>query len=182
MILFSNFFRFVGNVWFLGCGWLERPLSSKRMRLLVFLFIVCLGLGSVAESDAGALRVFRFLVDAAGRHALSPSLLDRDAYQAHLQEHPEEVGGLRFVIQWKRRRGETPAKPSIRVEVRHGDGNTMGEFSKSAPLKVRRTRRSQWHQITISGEEYARLGKGIAWRVSLWDGETRLAQAESFLW
>lgn len=152
------------------------------MRLLVFLFVVCLGLGSAAESPrAKAIQVFRFLVDAAGRHALSPSLLDRDAYQAHLQEHPEEVGGLRFVIRWKRR-SETPANPSIRVEVRHGDGNTMGEFSESAPVKVRKTRRSQWHQITISGEEYARLGKVIAWRVSLWDGETRLAQAESFLW
>ena len=151
------------------------------MRLLVFLFVVCLGLGSAAESDAKAIQVFRFLVDAAGRHALSPSLLDRDAYQAHLLEYPEEVGGLRFVIQWKRR-GETPANPSIRVEVRHGNGNTMGEFSKSAPVKVRKTRRSQWHQITISGKEYARLGKVIAWRVSLWDGETRLAQEESFLW
>lgn len=153
------------------------------MRLLVFIFAVCFGLGSAAESShAKSIRVFRFLVDAAGRHALSPSLLDRDAYQAHLQEHPEEVGGLRFVIQWKRRRGETPAKPSIRVEVRHGDGNTIGEFSKTAPVKVRKTRRSQWHRITISDEEYARLGKVIAWRVSLWDGETMLAQEESFLW
>ena len=151
------------------------------MRLLVFFFVVCLGLGSAAESDAKAIQVFRFLVDAAGRHALSPSLLDRDAYQAHLLEHPEEVGGLRFVTQ-RKRRSEATANPSIRVEVRHGDGNTMGEFSKSAPLKVRKTRRSQWHQITISGEEYARLGKVIAWRVSLWDGETRLAQEESFLW
>ena len=152
------------------------------MRLLVFIFAVCFGLGSAAESShAKAIKVFRFLVDAEGRHALSPSLLDRDAYQAHLREHPTKVSGLRFVIQW-RRRSESPTRPSIRIEVRHGNGNTIGEFSKTAPIKVRKTRRSQWHRITISGEEYARLGKVIAWRVSLWDGETMLTQEESFLW
>lgn len=152
------------------------------MRLLVFLFVVCFGLGSLAEAPrAKAIQVFRFLVDAEGRHALSPSLLDRDAYQAHLREHPAKVNGLRFVIQWKRQ-SESPANPSIRVEVRSGNGNAIGEFSKTAPLKVRRTRRSQQHRITISGEEYARLGKVIAWRVSLWDGETMLAQEKSFLW
>lgn len=148
------------------------------MRLLVFLFAVCLALSAEA-SRAKAIKVFRFLVDAEGRHALSPSLLDRDAYQAHLREHPAKISGLRFVIRWKR---QSKAQPSIRVEVRHGNGNTIGEFSKIAPVKVRKTRRSQWHQITISGGEYARLGKVIAWRVSLWDGETMLAQEESFLW
>ena len=152
------------------------------MRLLVFIVAVCFGLGSAAESShAKAIKVFRFLVDADGLHARSSSLLDRDAYQAYLREHPAKVNGLRFIIQWKRR-SESPAQPAIRVEVRHGNGNTIGEFAKTAPVKVRKTRRSQWHQITISGEEYVRLGKVIAWRVSLWDGETMLAQAESFLW
>lgn len=152
------------------------------MRLLVFLFAGCFGLGSLAEAPrVKAIKVFRLLVDAEGRHTLSPSLLDRDAYQAHLREHPAKVSGLRFVIQWKRQ-GETPANLSIRVEVRHGNGNAIGSFSKTEPVKVRKTRRSQWHRITIFGEEYARLGKVIAWRVRLWDGETMLAQEKSFLW
>lgn len=152
------------------------------MRLLVFIFAVCFGLGSAAESSrVKAIKVFQFLVDAEGRHALSPSLLDRDAYQAHLRKHPAKVSGLRFVIQWKRQSGAV-TRPSIRLEVRHGNGNTIGELSKTALLKVRKARRSQWHRITISGEEYARLGKVIAWRVSFWDEETMLAQEESFLW
>lgn len=153
------------------------------MRSLVFVFAVCFGLVSLAEAPrAKVIKVFRFLVDAEDRHTHSPSLLDRDAYQAHLREHPAKVSGLRFVIQWKQRRSESLARPAIRVEVRHGNGNAIGEFSKMAPVKVPKTRRSQWHRITIFGEEYARLGKVIAWRVSLWDGETMLAQEESFLW
>lgn len=143
---------------------------------------VCVSLSlQAAESHGRITKVLRHLLDLEGRHTVSPSLLDRDAYQAHLREHLDEVSGMRFHIQWKlKSTGGT--QPMLRVEVRHGSGNSIKEFSKSVPADTQKKRRSRWQEITITGSEYAQLGEVIAWRVSLWDGETLLAAQESFLW
>ena len=42
-------------------------------------------------------------LDKEGRHTLSPSLYERDAYQAILRQNPEKRGGMRFDVQWKAR-------------------------------------------------------------------------------
>ncbi len=154
------------------------------MRVFIFIFSAVVSISQMLPAETSrvkAIKVLRHLVDAKGRHTLSPSLLDRDAYQAHLREHPEAVGGMRFELQWKLLSGVL-VHPIIRVDIRHGSGNTIGQFTKSAPIKAGKKRRSQWHRLAISSEEYARLGAIMAWRVSLWDGERMLARWESFLW
>ena len=154
------------------------------MRPLVPVIMVWIASCLIAQAEkpqAVILKTLRHMLDSQGRHSLSPSLLDRDAYQAHLRRHPEEVSGVGFDIQWKLR-NRVPVIGTLKVEIRHGDGYTIGEFTKSLNLGPVKKRRSQWRRIAIKGEEYARLGKIIAWRVSLWDGETELAHQESFLW
>jgi len=32
------------------------------------------------------------------------------------------------------------------------------------------------------GEEYQKFGELVAWRVTLWDGDTVIGQEKSFLW
>src|SRR6185436_20853195 len=73
-------------------------------------------------SDAGAatgrvLKVLPHLLDLQGRHALSPSLYERDAYQARLRDHRNQVSGVRFDVEWKTK-GEPAAQLSVIVEMR----------------------------------------------------------------
>src|SRR5262249_3609247 len=52
-------------------------------------------------ATARLVKVLPQLTDRQGRVALSPSLYERDAYQAYLRKHQEERGGIRFQVQWK---------------------------------------------------------------------------------
>ena len=40
----------------------------------------------------------------------------------------------------------------------------------------------RWTPLTLDGDSYRKLGEVVAWRASLWDGETLLADQKSFLW
>jgi hypothetical protein len=41
---------------------------------------------------------------------------------------------------------------------------------------------STWTEIAIKGDEYKQFGEMVAWRVTLWDGKTQLAEQRSFMW
>src|SRR6266567_3807500 len=60
-------------------------------------------LGTEAASGR-IIKVLPHLLDRGGRHTLSPSLYERDAYQAFLRKNPGQCSGLRFDIQWKANR------------------------------------------------------------------------------
>lgn len=142
---------------------------------------------TVAETAADAKPVavikktLRHLLDTQGRHTQSPSLLDRDAYQAHLREHPEEVTGLRYELQIKY--SSRPLAPlTIRVEIRHGKAADIQTTTHETKFEPAGRRRSQWARLTIEGEDFQALGDIIAWQVTLWDGESKVASDESFLW
>ncbi len=136
---------------------------------------------SAEESVAVIKKTPRHLLDTDGRHTQSPSLLDRDAYQAHLLEHPEEVSGLRYDLQIKYAR-RSPEPLTIRVEIRHGKETDLQTSTHESRFEPKGRRRSQWGSLTIEGEDFQALGKIIAWRVTLWDGESKVASDESFLW
>src|SRR5947209_19036064 len=83
----------------------------------VFAFAAC-GLGFKANAATGRVtKVLLYLLDLQGRNALSPSLYDRDAYQARLREHRNQVSGIRFDVEWKTK-GEAAAPLSVIVEMR----------------------------------------------------------------
>ena len=59
---------------------------------------------SAVSSQAAEQRVIKVLphfMDQEGRHANTPSLFERDAYQAWLRTNPEEQSGIRYDIQWQ---------------------------------------------------------------------------------
>src|SRR5437868_1687400 len=83
---------------------------------LVLLF--CLGASlSVEAANSRIIKVLPHFLDLQGRHTLSPSLFDRDAYQAVLRQHPEQRSALRFDIEWKGK-GSGDSSLKIRAEVR----------------------------------------------------------------
>ena len=140
---------------------------------------------SPAVSPAASGKVIKVLphfLDLEGRHSTSPSLYDRDAYQAELRAHPEKRSGIRFDILW-RARGEQKqkGKAKLRVELR---GSAKGNLptEKTLETEVTMSGISHWAAIKLEGEDYKQFGEVTAWRVTIWDGDKLLGEQKSFLW
>jgi len=127
------------------------------------------------------VKVLPHFLDLQGRHTLSPSLYERDAYQAFLRLHPEKRSTMRFDVDW-RTRGAIWEPLTLRIELR---GIAEANLPKELTID-REVHRGgwfgQWTGVALSREEYKSLGEVTAWRVTLWEGEKQLAEQRSFLW
>jgi hypothetical protein len=152
------------------------------MRRSLILILAWLVLGSVAQAGEGrVIKVLPQFLDLQGQHAISPSLFDRDAYQAHLRKHPEEVSGVRYAVQWQSK-PSSPGALKLRVELRG-----IGQGEKPRQTTVEKTitqpwRHSEWTNLDLAGADYKTFGEVTAWRVTLWDGTQLLGEQKSFLW
>ena len=153
------------------------------MRRLITLYLLGLALGDSFSASAAIGRVSKVLphfLDAQGRHSLSPSLFDRDAYQVKLRQHPELRSGIRFDVNW-RVRSVTSATFKLKVELR---GIAKGNLPrlKSLEQEVKGGVGARWTGLTLGGDDYKDFGEVTAWRVTLWDGEQMIGEEKSFLW
>lgn len=146
------------------------------------LLLIGLLFGPAAEAATGrVIKVLPHFTDKAGRTSLSPSLFERDAYQARLRNNPELRAGLRFAVQWKAR-GSAFEPLKLRVELR---GTAEANLPKTESMEMnveRRSRFSQWTYLNLDGYRYKQFGEVTAWRVTLWEGDQLLAEQTSFLW
>ncbi|MCX8156793.1 MAG: hypothetical protein N3J91_10165 [Verrucomicrobiae bacterium] len=143
--------------------------------------VVVLWLAAAAHGFAASGKLLKILphyLDQKGRHSLSPSLYDRDAYQAYLRDKPEERAGLRFDIQYRLAKA---TQPRVRVELRAMKAGQPQARVLEAEVK-KTTFLGRWVSLSISGEDYKNLGEISAWRVTLWDGPQLLGERKSFLW
>lgn len=134
-------------------------------------------------SHAGTLKIVKVLphyLDREGRVATSPSLYDRDAYQAKLRLDPTLALGIRFDVQY-RARGIERDRLRVRAELRTSRLKEGQPHVVEAPVGHRR-RTGSWASATFAGDDFRQAGEIIAWRVTLWDGATLLAEQRSFLW
>jgi len=151
----------------------------KVWQLVVPLFLL-LTTATLPAASGRVVKVLPHFLDLEGRHSVSPSLYDRDAYQAELRAHPEKRSGMRFDILW-RARGASKEKARLRVELRGAArGNLPSE--KTIETEVTITGTSHWAAVKIDGEDYKRFGEVTAWRVTLWYGDQLLGEQKSFLW
>lgn len=153
------------------------------MRGCLAILLLLVSLTAAPASDAVTGRIVKVLplfLDFQGRDAISPSLFDRDAYQAHLREHTNEVSALRFDILWNAAHAKG-ADLKLRAELRgvaeHGLPRQAVLETNVAPKFFRR-----WTSLTLGGDEYKQFGALVAWRVTLWDGDRLLSEQKSFLW
>lgn len=139
--------------------------------------------GALPAAAAGGrvIKVLQQLTDLKGRNSLSPSLYDRDAYQAWLRQHADQVSGVRLYIQWKAdRHSFAPLK--LRAELRgtaEGKPPTRRVLEKTV---IPGGWFSHWTALSLSGEDYKGIGEVTAWRVTLWEGDRLLSEQQSFLW
>lgn len=163
--------------------------SAMRWRRLILFFTfgsLLLGVhdlwaDSVSNSPTGRIvKVLPLLMDTNGVVATTPSLFDRDAYQAWLLEHTNAVSGIRFDVCWKARhaRGVTLR---LRVELR-GVGARGMPTEEVLERDVTPKLFHHWISLTLAGRDYKKLGTLAAWRATLWDGQQKIGEQRSFLW
>jgi hypothetical protein len=151
---------------------------SSPMRWMKYL--VALGLLAALTAQAESARIVKVLpcfLDDKGRHALRPSLYERDAYQALLRRDPTLRKALRFDVQWK---GTGPKDMTLRVEAR---GNQRGQLQQiSLETKTKKGFFGNWNSVTLEGDAFTKFGELTAWRATLWNGSQQVAEQKSFLW
>lgn len=130
------------------------------------------------------VKVLPLYLDQNGRDAVSPSLFDRDAYQAYLRENDSKVATMRFDVLWKGT-AEKHEKLRLQVELRGttADGHpTQAIIEKEAAPGIF----SKWTSLALDAggidKVYKNLGTLAAWRVTIWNGNQLLSEQKSFLW
>jgi hypothetical protein len=154
----------------------------RRLRI-GFLIAGVLAANLSAFAATGSLiKVLPEYLDLKGRNSLSPSLYERDVYQVTLREHPERRSGIRFYVQWKSKKPVW--EPLLaRVELRGiAEGKVPRRFVLERPVPNPGGITSHWTDLTLSGDAYKKFGTVIAWRATIWEGQTLIGQEQSFLW
>jgi hypothetical protein len=144
------------------------------IRLCAFMLLAM----PLMAADGKIHKVLPHFIDKQGRHSLSPSLYERDAYQARLRNDPEQRGGLRFDVHWKA--DKSPAL-KLRVDMRGSKTNEATSLTVQMPVKPPGFF-SKWSAVVVPTNDYPRLGELRSWRVTLLDGDHVLDEQKSFLW
>lgn len=152
------------------------------MRRFIPALLLFLAVAPFANAaDARICKVLPQYLDDKGRESLTPSLYDRDAYQAFLRLNPAKRSAMRFMVQWKADVTETN-QFKLRVEMRGvAGGQTPREATLELPLPVHHGL-SRWDSLVLGGDAYKAFGDVTAWRVTLWKGDQQLDEQKSFLW
>jgi hypothetical protein len=138
---------------------------------------------NVAAPSTPAGRVVKVLplfLDLKGHAALSPSLYDRDAYQAYLRRHADQRSAIRFDVLWKAS-NPVHAKLKLQVELR-GIGQNGLPHQAALEQTVAPHFFRHWNALTLDGGDYKDFGELVAWRVTLWSDRQLLGEQKSFLW
>jgi hypothetical protein len=147
---------------------------------LAMLCLLTLTARPVAAASGKVIKALSQFLDAQGHAAIAPSLYDRDAYQAFLRRLPAERKGLRLAVQWKAGKVDW-SKVTLRAELR---GVLVNDFhTTTLETSVKKNGLfSNWTYFKIDGDDFKKFGDLVAWRVTLWEGQTQLAAQQSFLW
>ena len=152
-----------------------------RATLILLLTLGLFATTHAADAVTGrVIKVLPLLLDLQGRTALSPSLFDRDAYQAKLRQETNQISAIRYDVQWSAKNlGENKLK--IQLELRGVSTNSLPKF-KTLEAAATTGFLDNWTSLTLDGEEYKSFGGVTAWRATLWDGTNLVGEQKSFLW
>ena len=151
-----------------------------RRFLLILLLLGGTALGADPLGEPGRIvKTLPLFLDSQGRDAVSPSLFDRDAYQAYLRDHPKEVSALRFDSLWQ-------VKPVAGSWKLRGELRAIGEDGKpqeqTLTTEIHPPYFRHWDSLTLGGTNYQTFGRVVAWRTTLWHNNRQISEQKSFLW
>jgi len=152
----------------------------RRLLMILFLF-GSLAAASAADAATGrVVKVLPLLLDLKGHAALSPSLFDRDAYQAYLRQHANEITAVRFDVLWSASHADK-AGLKLRLEL-HGTGPDSLPRATTLEQTVTPHFFRHWTSLTLGGDDLKNFGAVTSWRAMLWSGDQMIAEQQSFLW
>ena len=154
---------------------MHRPVARLSLLIMLALTLPC------GAATGRVIKVLPFYLDLQGRHTLSPSLFERDVYQAYLLQNPEKRSGMMYDVHWKVK-GTMAAPLRLQVELRGiAEGNLPSQtvLEKAVPSGGRS---GHWTGLILSGQKYKQIGAVTAWRATLWEGDRLLGEERSFLW
>jgi hypothetical protein len=153
-----------------------RRISAGLILSLLLAFVLPAGAAS-----GRVIKVLPLFLDAKGRHALTPSLYERDAYQNFLRQNPEKRSGMLFDVQCKAK-GPVTAPLKLKIELRGVlEGKSPRQIVLEGPVQTGGWF-GKWTKIKLTGQPYTDFGEMTAWRATLWEGDTLLSEQRSFLW
>jgi hypothetical protein len=85
---------------------------------------------------------------------------------------------MRFDVQWK---SHDLKKATVRLEVRGAKTPPRRDELFEREVKAGGFFR-RWSSLRVEGKDFERVGKIMAWRVSIWEDGQLLAEEKSFLW
>jgi hypothetical protein len=153
----------------------------RRFLMMCLLLFGSLAAAAAADVTTGrVVKVLPFFLDLKGHAALSPSLFDRDAYQAYLREHTNEISAVRFDIQWSASHADAAAL-KLRLELR---GTGPDSLPRATTLETPVTPHffRHWTSLALGGEDRKQFGDVTSWRATLWADDRLIAEQKSFLW
>ena len=152
-----------------------------RRFLMILLLLGSLSVAGAADAATGRVhKVLPLLLDLKGRAATSPSLFDRDAYQAYLRQHTNEISGIRFDVLWSTSHADN-ADLKLRLELR-GTGPDSLPRQTTLEEKVTPHFFHHWTSLTLADADLKNFGDVTSWRATLWSGDQMIAEQKSFLW
>jgi hypothetical protein len=162
---------------------LGNSVRDKRQPFACLSFLILLALTLPCAAATGrVIKVLPFYLDLKGRHSLSPSLYERDLYQAYLLQNPEKRSGMMYDVHWKTK-GTADAPLRLQVELRGiAEGNLPKQIVLEKALPSGGGWFGHWTGLILSGERYKQLGQVTGWRATLWEGDRLLGEERSFLW
>ncbi|MGA9450141.1 MAG: hypothetical protein WBW41_02225 [Verrucomicrobiia bacterium] len=151
-----------------------------RRFLMILLLLAVLPACADGIEKGRIVKMLPLFLNLKGHDAISPSLYDRDAYQAYLCRHTNEISAIRFDFLWQVA-NPSAAKYKLRIELQGigaGGKPTQRLLEQEAPPPLLR----RWNSLTLGGADYKNFGELIAWRATLWRGDRLLSEQKSFLW
>jgi hypothetical protein len=160
----------------------------RRLCTILFSVVLLLALGAGelrADSPVFAItgrvvKVLPLFLDTNNAVSPSPSLFDRDAYQARLREHTNEITGIRFDVLWKAHNARG-VNLKLCLEI-HGVAGAGLPTRTNLVALVTPKLFNHWTSLTLNGPAYKNFGDLAAWRATLWNGTNLLGEQKSFLW
>ncbi len=135
---------------------------------------------SIFTPTGRVIKVLPLLMDKKSQVAPTPSLFDRDAYQANLLKHTNDVSGIRFDICWTAHHAS-----GLQLKL-HLDLKGVGTGGLPTQMVLEQTVTPKlfrhWISLTLTGSDYKKFGTLAAWRSTLWNGDQLIGQQQSFLW
>jgi len=132
--------------------------------------------------DYEVMKVNHEFIDEKGdTHTVIADLVAKAKHQRQL-ESSGLAAGIRFIVHWRAPSSKIP-NFVVKVEARGFDANTQREVVETAVKTYPQTPSfSGWAFLDIKDEAFKRLGKLMAWKVTLLQNDQPVAVRKSFMW